>query len=43
MCGYFCIEFPDFMLKGKGLLDYTDLFYPNEHEMNEQKILKYSR
>ena len=22
-CGYFCIEFIGFMLKGKGLLDYT--------------------
>ena len=41
MCGHFCIEFIDFMLKGKSLLDYIDLFYPNEHEMNEQIILKY--
>ena len=43
MCGYFCIEFIDFMLKGKSLLDYTNLFYPNENEMNEQIILKYSQ
>ena len=43
MCGYFCIEFIDFMLKGKGLLDYTNLFYPDEYEMNEKIILKYSR
>ena len=35
MGGYFCIEFIDFMLKGKSLLDYTNLFYPNEYEMNE--------
>ena len=41
MCGYFCIEFIDFMLKGKGLLDYNNLFYPNEYEMNEQIRLKY--
>ena len=43
MCGYFFIEFIDFMLKGKSLLDYTNLFYPNEYEMNEQIILKYSQ
>ena len=26
MCRYFCIEFTDFMLKGKNLLDYTIFF-----------------
>ena len=26
MCGYFCIGFIDFMLKGKSLLEYTNLF-----------------
>ena len=26
MCGYFCIEFINYMLKGKTLLDYTNLF-----------------
>ena len=30
MCGYFCIEFINYMLKGKTLLDYTNLFSPNE-------------
>ena len=29
MCGYFCIEFINYMLKGKTLLDYTNLFSPN--------------
>ena len=28
MCGYFCIEFIDFMLEGKSFLDYTNLFSP---------------
>ena len=28
---YFCIEFIDFMLKGKSLLNYTNLFSPNEY------------
>ena len=32
MCGYFCVEFIDFMLKGKGLLEYTNLFPPNDYE-----------
>ena len=30
MCGYFCIEFINFMFKGETLLDYTNLFSPNE-------------
>ena len=29
MCGYFCIGFIDFMLKGKSLTDFTNLFSPN--------------
>ena len=29
MCGYFCIEFINYMLRGKTLLDYTNLFSPN--------------
>ena len=35
---YFCIEFIDFMLKGKSLLDYAKLFSPNEYE----KMIKFS-
>ena len=34
MCGYFCIGFIDFMLKGKSLLVYTNLFSPNELKKN---------
>ena len=30
MCGYFCVGFIDFMLKGKSFLDYTNLFSPNK-------------
>ena len=29
MCGYFCIEFVHFMLKGKSLLEQTNLFFSN--------------
>ena len=38
--GYFCIGFIDFMLKGKTLLDQTNLLFPNDYEKND-KILKY--
>ena len=41
MCGYFQIGFINFMLKGKGLLEYTNLFSPNDHEKNDKIILKY--
>ena len=30
------------MLKGKRLLDYTNLFFPNEFEKNDKIIVKYS-
>ena len=33
MCGYFCIGFIGFMLKGKRLLEYTNLFCPNEYKI----------
>ena len=29
MCGYFCVRFIDFMLAGKTLTDFTNLFSPN--------------
>ena len=41
MCGYVCIGFIDFVLKGKSLLDYTNLFSPNDYEKNDKIILKY--
>ena len=41
MCGYFFIRFFDSMLKAKSLLDYTNLFSPNEYEKNDKVILKY--
>ena len=30
MCKYFCIGFTDFMLAGKTLTDFTNLFSPND-------------
>ena len=38
MCGYFCIEFINCMHKGKKLLDYTNLFSPNDFKENDQVI-----
>ena len=38
MCGYFCIEFINYMLKVKKLLDYTNLFSPNDFKENNQVI-----
>ena len=32
MCRYFCIEFIHLMLKSESLLDYKDLFYPNNYD-----------
>ena len=40
MCGCFCIRFIDIMLKGKSLLDYTNLISPNEYEKNNKMRLK---
>ena len=41
MSGYFSIGFIDFMLKGKSLLDYANLFSTNDYEENDKVILKY--
>ena len=38
MCEYYCIEFINYMLKGKTLLDYTNLFSPNDFKKNDQII-----
>ena len=39
-CGYFCIECIDFMLAGKTLTEFTNLFSPNNFEKNDDIILK---
>ena len=41
MCGYFCIGFIDFMLPGKKLTDFTNLFSPYDFEKNDSIILSY--
>ena len=41
MCGYFCVKFINFMLKGKILTDFADLFSPNNFDKSDDIILKY--
>ena len=41
MCGYFCIAFIDFMLKGKSLTEYTNLFSSNNFKKNNKIIMSY--
>ena len=38
MCGYFCIEFINYILKFQALLDYTNLFSPNDFKKNDPVI-----
>ena len=38
MCGYFCIEFINYMLKGNTLLDYTNLVSPNDFKKNDRLV-----
>ena len=39
MCGYFCIRFIDFMIAGKTLVDFTNMFSPYDFEKNVDLIL----
>ena len=41
MSAYFCIEFIDFMLAGKKLTDYTNLFSPHDVIKNDNIIQPY--
>ena len=41
MCGYFCIEFIDFMFNGNCLTDFINLFSPNDFKKNDDMILNY--
>ena len=41
MCGYFCIGFIDFMLAGKTLTEFTNLFSPNNFKRNDDIVLNY--
>ena len=41
MCGYFCIEFIDFMFAGKTLTGFINLFSPNNFKKNDYIISKF--
>ena len=41
MCGYFCIGFIDFMLAGRTLTEFTNLFSPSNSKKNDDTILNY--
>ena len=41
MCGYFSIWFINFMLRGKTLTEFTNLFSPNDFKRNDNIILNY--
>ena len=41
MCGYLCIGFVDFMLAGKTLTEFTNLFSSNNFKKNDDIILNY--
>ena len=41
MCGYFCVGFIDFMLAGKKLTDFTNMFSPYDFKKNDGTILSY--
>ena len=36
MCGFYCITFIEYMLAGKALLDYTNLFSPKDYKKNDK-------
>ena len=41
MRGFYCIAFIEYMLSGKALLDYTNLFSPNDYQKNDRIIYEY--
>ena len=41
MCRFYCIAFIEYFLAGETLLDYTNLFSPNDYRKNDKIIYKY--
>ena len=41
ICGFYCISFIEFMLVGKTLLDYANLFSPNDCKKNDKIMYQY--
>ena len=40
-CGFYCIALIEYMLAEKTLLDYTNLFSPNDYKKNDKITHKY--
>ena len=40
MCGFYCIAFKEYMLGGKTLLDYTNLFHAKDFINNDKIVYK---
>ena len=41
MPGFYCVDFKEYMLAGKTLLEYTNLFSLDDYKKNEKIIYKY--
>ena len=41
MCGFYCVAFIEYMLAGKTLLGYTNLFSPNDYKKNDKITYRY--
>ena len=41
MCWFYCIAYMEYMLAGKTLLEYTNLFSPNDYQKKDKIIFKY--
>ena len=41
MWGFYCIVFKEYIITGKTLLDFTNLFSPNDYSKNDKIIFKY--
>ena len=43
MFGFYCIAFMEYMVVGKALLDYTNLFSRNGYQKNDKIIYKFCK
>ena len=41
ICGFYCVTFIEYVIAGKTLSDYTNLFSPNDYQKNDKIIYKY--
>ena len=40
LCGYYCIQFLEFMFEGKTLMTFTSLFSPTDFKENDKIVLR---